>query len=258
MLLMQRSPVMIAATVVLASLAWALVLAFGSGPLVGSSAALLAADLLILGTIVAVGVVLSRGRWTRRVASVLLGGQALLGVVFEVDGWWIAAVALSAIAIGSVAGPRLAGWLRKLPRADGPSPRAVSLNLGLIALPALVATTAPEGIPVGGWILSGFGMVAAWAYSQAWLPALWAIRVALPILGVIAVAGLSWAGGLVLGLMTAMLTALAWSPDVLQATMAPTPTQVDLVPIPPELAPREILEAARLDDRGRPQPQEET
>ena len=258
MLLMQSSPVVIAATVVLASLAWALVLAFGSGPFASSPAALLAADLLILGTVIAVGVVLSRGRWTRRAALVLLGGQALLGVVFEVDGWWIAAVGLSAIAIGALAGPWLAGWLRKLPRADGPPPRAVSLNLGLIALPALVAATSPEGIPVGGWILSGFGVVAAWAYSQAWLPALWVIRVALPVLGVVTVAGLSWAGVLALGLIAVMLTALAWSPDVLRATMVATPARVDLVPIPPELAPPEILEAARLDDRGRPRPQEET
>jgi hypothetical protein len=255
MLMMQRSPLLVAATIVLSSLGWALVLAFGSGPFASSSAALLAADLLILGTVIAVGVVLSRGRWTRRAAFVLLGGQTLLGVVLEVDGWWIAAVVLSAIAIGSVAGPWLAGWLRKLPRADGPPAGAVSLNLGLIALPALVAATAPEGIPVGGWILSGFGVVAAWAYSQAWLPALWAIRVALPVLGIVAAARLSWAGVLVLGLISVMLTALAWSPDVLRATMAATPARVDLVPIPPELAPPEVLEAVGLDDRGRPRRQ---
>jgi hypothetical protein len=255
---MQRSPVAIAASIVLASLAWALALAFGSGPFAGSSAALLAVDLLIVGTVVAVGIVLSRGRWTRRAALVLLGGQALLGVFLDVDGWWIAAVVLTALAIGAVAGPWLGGWLRKLPRADGPPPRAVSLGLGLMGLPALVAATAPAGVTAGGWVLGGFSLIAAWAYSQAWLPILWATRVGLPVLGIVAVAGLSWAGILALGLGVVMLTALAWSPDVLRAAMTATPTPVDLVPIPPELAPPEILEAAGLDDRGRPRGTKET
>lgn len=255
---MQRSPVVIAATVVLTSLAWALVLAFGSGPLAGSSAALLAVDLLILGTVVAVGTVLSRGRWTRRAAFALLGGQALIGVFFGVDGWWIAAVTLNAIAIGLVAGPWLTGWLRKLPQADGPPPRAVSLILGLLAVPALVAATAPDSVGAGGWVLSGFSLAAAWAYSRAWLPALWAARVALPILGVAAIAGLSWLGVLALGLGVAMLTVLAWSPDTLRATMATRPVPVDLIAIPPELAPPEVWEAAGLDDHGRPLPPEQS
>ena len=254
---MQRSPAVIAATIVLASLAWALALVFGSGPWSTSSAGLLAADLLVAGTVVAVGIVLSRGRWTRRAAFVLLGGQALVGVFLEVDGWWVASVALTAISIGLVAGPWLGGWLRKLPRADGPPPRAVSLSLGLIALPALVAVTAPAGVTAGGWLLSCFGLVLAWAYSQAWLPALWAIRGGLPVLGIAAVAGLTWAGVLVLGSGVVMLTALAWSPDVLRAAMVATPTPVDLIPIPPELAPREVLESAGLDERGRPRETEE-
>ncbi|MDR9452130.1 MAG: hypothetical protein RI637_13050 [Acidimicrobiia bacterium] len=252
---MQRSPVVIAATVVLASLAWALVLAFGSGPFTGSSAALLAGDLLVVGTVIAVGIVLSRGRWTRRAALVSLGGQAAIGVVFEVDGWWIAAVMLNALAIGSVSGPWLAGWLRRLPRADGPPPRAVILSLGLIALPALVAVTAPEGVPAGGWVLSAFSLIAAWTYSQAWLPALWAARVGLPVFGIVAVAGLPSTGILALGLAVVTLTALAWSPEVLRATMTPAPAPIDLIPIPPELTPPEILEAAGLDDRGRPRRQ---
>ena len=119
-------------------------------------------------------------------------------------------------------------------------------------MPALVAITTPEGVRVGGWLLSGFALLAAWGYSQAWLPALWAARVALPILGVAAVAGLSWPGALAVGLSVALLTTLAWAPDVRQAALAGTATPASLVPIPPELAPPEVLEAAGLDDGGRP------
>ena len=258
MLVMHRSPLVVAATIVPASLGWALVLAFGSGPFVVSAAVLLATDLLILGTVVAVGVVLSRGRWTRRSAFGLLGGQAVLGVFFEVDGWWIAAVLLTVISIGAVAGPWLNGWLRKLPGVDGPSSRVVSLNLGLIALPALVAVCAPGDIPVGGWLLSGFGLGAAWAYSQAWLPALWAVRIGLPVLGVVAAAPLAWPGALALGLGVVVLTALAWAPDVHQAFFPGTATPVHLIPIPPELAPPEVLDAAGLDDGGRPRKTDQT
>ena len=249
---MQRSPLIVAATVVLASLAWALVLVFGSGPLAGSSAALLATDLLILGTVIAIGFALVRGRWTRWTALALLGAEAIVGIFFEVDGWWIAAVALTAIGIGALAGPWLDGWMRRLPGADGPSLRALSMSLGLIALPAVVAVTAPEGVRLASWVLSGFALIAAWGYSQAWLPALWAVRVALPVLGVVAVAGLSWSGALAVGLSVALLTALAWAPDVLQATLPGQTTHANLVPIPRELAPPEVLEAAGLDEKGRP------
>ena len=255
MFVVQRSPLLVATTILLASIGWALVLMFGSGPLAVSTAALLATDLLILGTVIAVGVVFSRGRWTRPTAFLLLGGQAVLGVFFDVSGWWIGAVVVSALGVGAVAGPWLGGWLRKLPPADGPPPKAVIMGLGLVGLPALVAITAPGGVPLGGWLLSGCAVAAAWAYSQAWLPALWAVRGAIPVLGVVAVAGLSWPGALALGLGVAVFTALAWSPEVRQAALSQAAAPVDLVPIPPELAPPEVLEAAGLDGRGRPRNQ---
>ncbi|MDH3259723.1 MAG: hypothetical protein OEM81_13065 [Acidimicrobiia bacterium] len=255
---MQRAPLFVAAAIVLASAGWAFVLVFGSGPLADSAAALLAADLLILGTVIAMGVALGRGRWTRRASSILLGGQAVVGVFFEMDGWWIGAVLLTAVGIAAVAGPWLDSWLRRVPRTNGPPPTAVIMNLGLVGLPTLVAATASGGVPVGGWMLSGFALTAAWAYSQAWLPALWAVRISLPVLGVAAAAGLAWPGALMLGLGVSALTVLAWSPDVRQATLSQAPTRGNLIPIPPELAPPQVLEAAGLDDRGRPRQPGET
>ncbi len=257
MLSMQRPPLTVAALMVLSCLGWALVLAFGSGPLAGSAAVLLAVDLLLLGTVIAVGIVLARGRWTRWAGFVLLGGQAVLGIFYEADGWWIAAVAATAVSCGGLAGPWLDGWLRRLPRADGPPPPAVILSLGLLGLPALVAVTAPGGVTMGGWLLSGLAILGAWGYSQGWLPALWALRGGLPLLGVTAVAPLPWLEALVLGPAVAMLTALAWSPEVQRATLTTTRTAVDPVAIPPELAPPEVLEAAGLDDHGRPRQQGE-
>ncbi len=249
---MQSSPVVIGATIVLASVAWALALVFGSGPLAASAAALLAADQLIVGTVIGVGIVLSRGRWTGRAAFLLLVGQALLGVFLEADGWWIAGVLLTAGGIAALAGPWLRGWLRKLPRADGPPPKAVVLNLSLVSLPTLVAVTGFESVSTGGWLLSGFALISGWAYSQAWLPALWAVRVGLPVLGIAAAAALPWPGAVLIGLAVALLTALAWSQEVWQATLSPAALPVNLIPIPRELTPPEILEAAGLDDRGRP------
>ena len=249
---MQRSPFVIATTVIAASLAWGLVLAFGSGPLVPSAAALLAGDQLIMGTVIGVGLVLSRGRWTRRAGFALLGGQALLGIFFEADGWWAGAVLMTAIGIAALAGPWLGGWLRKLPRADGPPSMAVTMNLGLVGLPALVAVTAPGGVPVAGWLLSGLALATAWSYSQAWLPAVWAVRVLLPVLGIATAAALSWPGVVALASGVVALTTLAWLPEVRQATVSPATIPARLVPIPPELAPRDVLEAAGLDDRGRP------
>jgi hypothetical protein len=251
MLCMQRSPLFVAAILVLASLGWALVLVFGSGPLAASSATLLAADLLILGTVVAVGLALSRGRWTRRAALLLLGGQAVLGVFYEVDTWWIGAVTATALGMGAATGPWLRGRLRKLPRADGPPPRSVILTLGLVAVPTLVAATSPEGVPLAGWFLSGLALPGAFAYSQAWLSALWALRIGLPLAGTVAVAPLAWPGALILGLGVVGLSVLAWSPEALEATMAQKAMPSDLVPIPPELTPRDVLDTAGFDDRGR-------
>lgn len=256
---MQRSPILFAAVLVLASLAWALALAFGSGPFGASSATLLAIDLLILGTVTAIGVVLSGGRWTRRAGLVLLAGLTVLAVVIDIDGWWIVGTVSTVLAIALWVGPWLGTRLRRLPRADGPPPRAAALTLGLIAVPALVAVTAPSGVSAGGWVLSAFSLVAAWGYARAWLTALWAVRTALPILGIVTAAGLTWPGGLALGLGVVMLTALAWAPDVQQAAMEPSPALADPLPIPRELIPREVMDAAGLDEKGRPQsPEDET
>lgn len=248
---MHRPPLLAAAAIVLAALGWALSLTFGDGPLSESAAALLAADLLLVATVVAVGVVWSRGRWTRRMAALLVVVGAAIGVPQKADGWWIGAVAATGLAVLAVAGPWLGRWLRKSPRSDGPPSRSVALLLGLLLLPGLVAATAPGGVALAGWLLAGFAAPAAWLYARARTPALWAIRALLPLLGLAAAVTLGWAGGLVLGTGVVTLTALAWSREALAAAMPPVTAQAGVVPIPPELTPTEVLEAAGLDDRGR-------
>ena len=97
-----------------------------------------------------------------------------------------------------------------------------------------------------------FAPIVAWTYGQAMLAGLWAARVAIPGVGLLAIWGLAWWAVLLLGIVIAIEAWLAWSNQIHVAMTGRDPvTKVQSVPIPPELAPPEILAAAGLDDRGR-------
>ena len=208
---MQRSPYLIAAALFVASLAVAVHLGSGTDAFSQGSGVVLGLGFLIFATIGVAGLLLSRGRWARRLALAL--GLAVVTTAALTSPWsWasIAAVVAGALAIGGTTGRWLDGWIRQRPTPDGPGPRIMALVLGLIGLVPAVALAEPDDITTWHGILAGAGIFFGWAYSRAEIWALWAIRIALPLLAIPALLRSPPAGAFFLGAGVIALTALAW------------------------------------------------
>ena len=93
-------------------------------------------------------------------------------------------------------------------------------------------------------------MTALW-FARVFPGGLYAVRILWPALAI----GLSftqwWAPAIVSVISGAAVAVLAWHPSV--GVAFHPPREVGTVyPIPPELAPREVLDSAELDEHGRP------
>ena len=128
---------------------------------------------------------------------------------------------------------------------------AVSLPLVLIAFPALTALTVGSPLSASAWSLIAAAPITAWLYGKGRPVGLWLARILIPGLVVgVAVPLAPWAIA-VMGVAVSLEIWLAWTGQAALALEDRGPPSESVV-IPPELAPREILEAAGLDDRGRP------
>jgi hypothetical protein len=248
-----RFPFSAVVLLVAATVAVAAALAIDPAPLSAASGALLAAAGLVITVVAAAGVLLAKGRWSRRLGTVLAALWLGVGIALDATAATIVVLAASAGALFAFAGPWLSqGWLRHLPSAQGPPPAAVVADLAVLSIPVLVALARPGGPGPLAWALAGTAVVLAWGLSRASRPALWAIRLVLPALGVAAGLAAGAPGGIVLGAGAVLAAAPAWHPDVGRTLRPALTRRAGGVPIPPELAPTAVLEAAGIDDRGRP------
>ena len=251
---MPRTPPLVAAAVVAATAAWALRMASTDSPFSGGAAALLAFDALLLAVVVIAGLLIARARWARRSAGGLLLVEAALLPALPADGWNLAVLMLVTAAFVAVTGPWLEGWVRKMPRAGGPSERIVVLVLGMLAVPGAAALTAPGGLEWGHVVLAIVAIAAGWAFGRALPAGLWAARLVLPAAGIVAALQSRWFTGLALAAFVATLTALSWTRESSLAIHPLVPLRAATFRIPPQLAPPEVLSEAGLDEHGRPAP----
>lgn len=248
---MSRAPFLVAGSVAAAGLLWAVKLILTPGLLAPDAGVLAGLDLLLLSTVAAAGLVLARGRWSRRLAYGVLaaGGAAALGT--PLDAWWALALVVSGAALVGLLGPWLNGWLRRLRAAAGPPVPAVLLALSLLALPGAVAVIGHGGLAPGSWLLAAAGPVLAWSYVRAHTAGLWGSRL-LPVFALPAALSAPLLPAVLLLLAAAVPAGLAWTAQAGLAVSPLDPRSATVVPMPPELVPPEVLEAAGLDDRGRP------
>lgn len=245
-----RRPFATSAAFFTSTLLWAARLVAGPGPWATDAAAVLAVDLVVLAAVALVGMLVAGGRWARRLAlGVVLGGAAL-AVALPADGLWTAGLAVSAIAVAGLAGTGMKGVVRERAAAAGPPTAAVVLPLLLLAVPGLVAAARPDGLGGADWTAAATAAVAAAVYAKASPGALVLVRVVAPLA---AVAG-GVAGGLPGGLVPVAagvgVAALAWTRGA-RVAVRPLVESGSRVPVPAELTPHEILDAAGLDERGR-------
>ncbi len=214
---------------------------------------MLGLSVVMASAVAALGLVLARGRWGRRLAAGLLAAQVALAVVMDLEGWGIIALAATAVSMLLVAGPWLDRFLRRLPPAEPiPSP-AMVLGLGLVLVPGILAVSSPGGVEEIHWVVALVSLATAWAFARALRIGLWSARLIVPAL-LVAAGFASTVVGTVVALAMALLVAgLAWSPPV-DRSVTPLLARAPGVAIPPQLVSPDLLAEAGYDDRGRPLP----
>ena len=234
--------------VLLAALVWTAVISL-SGSFDPAAALLVGVGLLVVNTVSIVGMVVNSARWARRLAFVGLGMSSLAGAFVPVDNAWLAAMAITAIAAAYLFRPSVS--IRRLPSATGPPTRAVLIPLVLIVAPYLYGL-AGAGSQSWALLVSGLSApLAGFLYAGVRPGGLLAVRLAWPALAVVLVPFLEPVAVVASLALAGLVAGLAWSAEAKTAFHPPRETG-SAYPIPPELSPREILDAANIDERGRP------
>jgi hypothetical protein len=175
----------------------------------------------------------------------------LIAVIRPIDTMWFAALAASIAAGVLLFLPIVTDGIRKLPSATGPPVRAVLLTLLLIVAPTPLGLAAWDQPTLATLVVGLTAPLAALWYSRVLPGGLSGVRIIWPLLA-IGLAALQPLPATVVSVLTALVVlAMAWHPEVKVAFHPPRETG-RVFPIPPELAPKEILDAADLDERGRP------
>jgi len=239
------------ATPLLAALLWIAALLVDPGPLAPASVLLIGVGLLVTTTVAVVGMVLTGGRWARRTALAMAIFTLAIAVVRPLDVLWVVSLIATVVAVAALFSPSVTGSIRKLPAAAGPPERAVLLPLLLLGMPAAIGLVAWDD-PVAATLVVGLSapVTSLW-YSRVLPGGLLAVRIVWPAMAIGLAMLQSLPAGLVSLLGGCIVAALAWHPSVKVAFHPPRETGTSY-PIPPELTPKEILDAAGLDERGRP------
>ena len=244
-----RSPAL-AALPLISALAWTAALVVEDGGFDPISVLLLGIGLIVMATVSTAGMLLSGGRWARRYGFATVAACVLVAIARPIDVIWFVALAVTAAALGALFSPGVTDRVRQLPNASGPPPLAVLLPLLLIAVPFVTGLTM-TGEAWAMATLSGTALMAAFAYARVVPGGLTGVRIAWPLIAFGLSPFLGLAGGLItVGLGLAVLI-VAWQPSVKVAFHPPAESGTSY-PIPPELTPREVLDAAQIDDTGKP------
>ncbi len=217
----------------------------------GAGYQVLAFSLLSTSVVGSLGLVLSRGRWSRRLTQItMLSLMVLPGITRP--GWWLVASSLAAAALVVVSTPWGQEGLRKLPPAEPIPDQAILLSLGLLGLPAVAAVGQLDsaGIGLTAWAAAVLAMAAL--YSRAQAIGLWSARLILGAITIPIVFTSPLPAALVTAAGTAALVAVSWHPQALVAITDAAPRPVTPVPVPPELIPEDLMKAAGYDSSGRP------
>ncbi len=208
---MTRAPFVIASLVGATGLATATHLAVAAEPFAASSAAVVAIGAVLFTLITVVGLTLVRGRWTRRLAIIVVVTELGVVAVGNLEPWAGLALIFGLTALSGLTGRWLDAWVRQRPSATGPDPLAVVLLLGLLGLVPAVGIAAPDGLDMAHGLLGAAGILLTWAYGKAQPWSLWTIRLVLPFLGVAAAMASPAAGAALLIAAAGGLTWLSWT-----------------------------------------------
>lgn len=234
-----------------AALVWTAALITDPEPLGSARAMLTGISLLGMSSVSVVGMTVTGGRWAHRLGVGAMAACLIVAALRPIDWLWWGGLAMSVIGGSALFLPKVTSRLRRIPAAAGPPRAAVVAPIALLAAPFVLGIL-PKGTETWPVLVVGISapIVALW-FSRVIPGGLAAIRLLWP-LGAIAFAPLL---GLSAGIASAVLglgvAVVAWRPEV--KTAFHPPREIGTThPIPPELTPGEILNAAKIDERGRP------
>jgi hypothetical protein len=242
---------LLSALSLLAALVWTGALAADPGPLAPLSVLLVAIGLVAMATVGMIGITVTGGHWAHRLALASLIATAVLAIARPIDLWWFAGFASTLVAAVAVLSPATTRALRRLPPASGPPWRAMLIPLLLIGIPFLLGLAAWDRPSLATGLVGMGAPVAALWYSRVLPGGLVAVRALWPGLAVGLAFAQSAGPAIVCLAAGGAVAVLAWHPSVGVAFHPPRETGT-VHPIPPELTPSQVLDAAELDDRGRP------
>lgn len=238
-------------TPLIASIAWIVALVVDPGGFEPTSVLLIGLGLLSMSTVAVVGMALSGGRWARRLALAVIGATVIVAATRAIDPIWVLAMALSALSLAAMSLPSVTNRLRKLPSASGPPPRAVLTPIVLLTVPFVIGMTSKDGEPWAMVIVGFSALISAFLYARVIPGGLLSVRIIWPFLAIGVAPFLGVAGGIGAALLGITVAGLAWHPSVKVAFHPPSESGSPYS-IPPELTPQEVLDAAQIDDRGKP------
>ncbi|MGA7096803.1 MAG: hypothetical protein WB245_04475 [Acidimicrobiia bacterium] len=220
------------------------------GPLGPGAQFLVGLGILGTASVGVIGIVVVGGRWALRIARLSVAMCLVVAVIRPIDLWWW--LLLVAVATASSASflPAITDGIRKLPSATGPPAKAVLIPLLLVVAPFLVGLAAWQAAGLGILIVGITAPVVALWYARVFPGGLLAIRVGWPILAVSLAPFQPLTPAVVSAALAICVLALAWDKSV-KVAFHPPRERGTVYPIPPELAPSEIRDAARIDERGR-------
>lgn len=233
-----------------AAIAWTVALIANGDPLGPAGSLLAGIGLLALATVSAVGMTLTGGRWAHRLGMLSIATGLVIAAMRPLDGFWILALAASTVAGASLFMPQVTGRIRRLPAATGPPQTAVVVTLVLLSVPFLLGVLAGSS---ESWALLTVGLSApvfAFGFARVIPGGLIGIRVIWPVLSLGLVPFLDLPTAVAAGAAAVVVAATAWRPEV-KAAFHPPRESGSTYPIPPELVPGDVLEAADIDERGR-------
>ncbi len=243
-------PPLLASTTLLAALVWTVAVVVDREPFTPASALLVGIGLLATATVASIGMIVVGGRWAHRLGVGALAATIVVALVREIDVLWLAGIAATALGLVAMFSPTLTDTIRRLPSASGPPPRAVAPALLLVATPVILGFVGRDATP---WALLVVGLTAplvGFLYSRVFPGGLLAVRLLWPLLALALTPLLGWVAGLVTAGLAWTLAVLAWDRSV-KASYHPPREVGTTFPIPPELAPKEVLDAAEIDEKGR-------
>jgi hypothetical protein len=240
---------LLAAVTLLTALVWTVALIVRSEPFSTASVLLLGVGLLATATVATIGMIVVGGLWAHRLGLASLGMTAVLAMVRDVDFLWVVGTVTTVIALVGLLSPTVTSTIRKLPSASGPPPLAITPPILLLLAPALLGLVGNEATP---WALLVIGLSApngAFLYSRVIPGGLLGIRLIWPLMTLALTPLLGWIAGAAAAALAIAIGITAWHSSV-KASYHPPREVGTTLRIPTELTPREVLDAAQVDEKG--------